>query len=130
MKIDKMLEELRFVDESTQIKCCIPAANIQSRIYAVGRVQPESAGVVLGDREPELREKTAGTFIKELKSFGADYQCNDFLFEATHELNGESYELRYYQLTHIETVGGELVLNSVLEELIELREHHLEPEHE
>ncbi len=128
MNIEMIIDELKFIDESAQIRCSVQVAGIESRIYVVGQVQPDTPGVVLGEREPNLRDKNVGTFIKELKAFGDEFQGNDFLFESSYDLNDKSYELRYYKLTHVEVSAGGVVLASTLDELVELREYHQEPE--
>ena len=86
MNIENILNELKFADEDAQMICTVPSAGIKSRIYVVGQVKENVPGVILGDREPYLREKTLGTFIEELKTFGTDFLHNDFLIESTHEL--------------------------------------------
>jgi hypothetical protein len=128
MKIESILNELKSADETAPMICLVPSAGLKSRIYVVGQVQENVPGVVLGDREPYLREKTVGTFINELKTFGSKFVSNDFLMESTHEVNAENYELRYYKLTHIEFEAGEVVLKSNEGELQELREVHQEPD--
>ena len=128
MKIKNILDELRFADENAQMICVAPSAELKSRIYVVGQVLENIPGVVLGDREPHLREKTVGTFREELKTFGPQFEENDFLMESTHEINEETYEVRYYKLTHIKHEGGEVVLRSEVGELQKLREIHQEPE--
>ena len=130
MKIKNILDELRFVDESAQMICVVPSADLRSRIYVVGQVLENIPGVVLGEREPHLREKTVGTFREELKAFGENFQLNDFLMESTHEINEEIYEVRYYKLTHIRSEAGEVVLHSEVGEIQGLREIHQEPEYE
>ncbi len=121
MKIERILNELKFAVESAQITCSIPAATINSRIYVVGQVRENTPGIVLGEREPYLREKNIGSFIKELKSFGEEFQSNEFLIESSREINEETYEVRYYQLTHIEVNAGEVILKSELGELHSFR---------
>ena len=128
MKIKNILDELKFIDESAQMICVVPSAGLRSRIYIVGQVLENIPSVVLGDREPHLREKTVGTFKEELNTFGPRFKENDFLMESTHEINEEMYEVRYYKLTHIKNVGGEVVLHSEEGELQELRETYQEPE--
>ncbi len=128
MKIKNILDELRFVDESSQMICVAPSAGLKSRIYVVGQVLENIPGVVLGEREPHLREKTVGTFKEELTTFGPQFEGSDFLMESTHEINEETYEVRYYKLTHIRSEGGDVVLHSEDGEIQELREIHTEPE--
>tara|TARA_R110001592_G_scaffold363371_2_gene685892 strand:- start:26345 stop:26737 length:393 start_codon:yes stop_codon:yes gene_type:complete len=128
MNIKTVLDELKFADETAQMVCLIPSAGIRSRIYVVGQVLENMPGVVLGDREPHLREKTVGIFREELTTFGAQFAENDFLMESTHEIDEKIYELRYYKLTHIEIEAGEVVLYSQKGELQELRETHHELE--
>ncbi|WP_444912350.1 hypothetical protein [Microbulbifer sp. PAAF003] len=128
MKIKNILDELRFADENVQMICVAPSADLRSRIYVVGQVLENILGVVLGKREPHLREKTVGTFREELKTFGSQFEENDFLMESMHQINEEIYEVRYYKLTHIRQEGGEVVLYSEIGELQELREIHQEPE--
>jgi hypothetical protein len=128
MKIKNILDELKFVDENAQMLCVAPSAELRSRIYLVGQVLENIPGVVLGEREPHLREKTVGTFREELKNFGAQFDENDFLMESTYEINEEIYEIRYYKLTHIRYEGGEVVFHSEVGELQELRKIHQEPE--
>ena len=130
MKIKNILDELRFTDETAQMICVVPSVDLRSRIYVVGQVLENIPGVVLGDREPHLREKTVGTFKEELTTFDAQFEENDFLMESTHEINEETYEVRYYKLTHIKNEGGEVVLHSEEGELQELREIHQETEYE
>ncbi len=128
MNIRNVLDELKFADEKSQMICVIPSAGIRSRIYIVGQLLENIPGVDLGDREPHLREKTVGVFREELMTFGPRFAENDFLIESTHEVNEESYELRYYRLTNIKIDDGEVVLLSEEDELRELRETHEEPE--
>jgi len=128
MKIGHILNKLKFTEESAKLICSIPEADINSRIYVVGQVKENTPGVTLGNREPHLREKNIGTFVEELKTFGNNFQNNEFLIETLHELNEESYEFRYHKLTHIEIEAGEVVLKSNSGELRELRESHQEPE--
>lgn len=128
MKINQILDELRFVDRSAQIKCCVPKDEIDSKIYVTGQVQPDIPGVVLGEREPYLREKTIGDFIDELTTFGEEFKNNDFLIEASRDIDDTKYELRYYKLTNIDIHFGEVVLNSELSELVKLRKVYESPE--
>tara|TARA_R110001592_G_C12570670_1_gene692293 strand:+ start:71 stop:463 length:393 start_codon:yes stop_codon:yes gene_type:complete len=128
MKIKNILDELRFADRTAQIICVVPSADLRSRIYVVGQVLENIPGVVLGDREPYLREKTVGIFKDELTTFGVQFGENDFLIESTHETNEDTYEVRYYKLTHIKNEAGEVVLYSADGELQDLREIHQEPE--
>ena len=128
MNIKNILDKLKFSDDNAQMICVVPNAGLTSRIYVVGQVLENIPGVVLGDREPYLREKTVGTFKEELQTFGAQFDENDFLMEFTHEINVEMYELRYYKLTHIKIEDGEVVLHSEEGELQNLRELHQEPE--
>ena len=128
MNIESILNELKFADENAQMICVVPSAGISSRIYVVGQVIENMPGVVLGDREPHLREKTVGIFKEELNTFDAQIAENEFLIEYTHEVNKEIYDLRYYKLTHIRVEAGEVVLHSEEDELHELRETHQNPE--
>ena len=128
MNIEKILNELKFSDRNTQIICSVPHAGLKSRIHTVGQVKENTPGIVLGDREPYLREQTIGTFISELNTFGQRFQENDFLIQSAFELSDEEYELRYYKLTSIKAKAGEIVLLSKESELSELREIHQEPE--
>ncbi len=128
MKIKDILNELRFVDETAQMICVAPSVGLRSRIYAVGQVLENIPGVVLGEREPHLREKTVGSFKEELATFAALFWEHDFLIEASHEVNEATYEIRYYKLTHIKNDGNEVVLYSEDGELQQLRETHQEPE--
>ena len=128
MNIESILNELKFADKNAQMICTVPSAGLKSRIYVVGQVQENVPGVVLGNRDPYLREKTLGTFIDELKTFGPEFLENDFLMESTHKLSEEEYDVCYYKLTHIKVVTGEIVLHSEEGELCELREIHQEPE--
>jgi hypothetical protein len=59
MKIKNILDELKFVDENAQMLCVAPSAELRSRIYLVGQVLENIPGVVLGEREPHLREKNS-----------------------------------------------------------------------
>ncbi len=128
MKIENILDELKFADEAAQMICVAPRAGLRSRIYVVGQVLENIPGVVLGDREPHLREKTVGSFLRELKTFGPQFSGSDFLMESTNELNKDTYEVRYYKLTHIKQQDGEVVLHSEGGDLQELRETHQESE--
>ena len=127
MNIKSLLNELRSADDSSQMICTVPSAGLRSRIYGVGQVLENIPGVVLGEREPNLREKTVGSFRDELKTFGNKFEENDFLMEFTNEINEETYEIRYYKLTHVKIEGGKVVLHSETGELQELREIHQEP---
>ncbi|MDW6004427.1 hypothetical protein [Vibrio mangrovi] len=130
MNIENILNELNFADESLPMICSVPSVGLKSRIYIVGQVQENIPGVIIGDREPYLREKTLGVFKDELKTFGPRFLKSDFLMESTHEFNEEEYEVRYYELTHIKIEAGEVVLLSEKDELFELREIHRKPEYE
>jgi len=130
MNIEKILNEIRFINEDLQIICSIPSANIRSRIYLVGQVQEDIPGVVLGNREPELREKTIGEFKKELTTFGNEFSENHFLIESTLKINKINYELRYYKLTHIKVKSSEVILYSETGEVTELRELLQETEYD
>lgn len=112
MKIEGMLKKLKFADENTQMICSVPSEGLKSRIYVVGQVLENTPGVVLGEREPILREKSVGTFVKELKTFGPRFKENDFLMASTHELSDHEYEVRYYKLSHITVEAGVVVLLS------------------
>jgi len=128
MNVESIFNELKFADKNAQMICSVSNVALKSRIYVVGQVQENIPGVVLGDREPYLREQTLGTFIDELRTFGPEFLENDFLIESTHELSEEAYEVRYYKLTHIKIEAREIVLHSEDGELHELREIHQEPE--
>jgi hypothetical protein len=128
MNIESILDELKFAPEEDQMTCVVPSAGIKSRIGAVGQVKRNMPGVMLGNREPYLREKTVGIFREELATFGSNFDDNDFLMQSTYEINEEIYELRYYKLTHIKVEAKEVVLHSAEGELEELRETHQEPE--
>lgn len=128
MNINNILDELKYIDDNAQMLCVAPSAGLSSRIYVVGQVLENIPGVVLGDREPFLREKTVGTFKDELRTFGEQFAKNDFLMESTCEINEEVYQFRYYKLTHIKSEGGEVVLHSEEGEIQELREIHQDPE--
>lgn len=130
MNIENILHKLQLADENLQMICTIPSAGVKSRIGTVGQLQRNIPGVMLGDREPYLREKTVGTFRKELATFGSNFSESHFLMESTHEINEETYELRYYKLTHINVDEKEVILHSAEGELKELREVRQEPEFE
>jgi hypothetical protein len=130
MKIKHILEKLELADDDAQMICVVPNVRLKSRIYVVGQVLKNIPGVILGNREPHLREKTVGTFKKELCNFGLRFEESDFLFESTHKINERTCEIRFYKLTHIKIENGEVVLYSQSGELEELRETHREPEYE
>jgi hypothetical protein len=127
MYLNQILEKLNSADNDLPIRCYLAREKVYSNIYVVGQVKPEQPGVVLGDREPYLREKNVGGFIQELKTFGEEFKNNDFLFEFTQELDETHYEIRYFKLSNIVMESGSLVLQSNLE-LIDYREVHEEPE--
>ena len=130
MKIKNILDELKFANDAAQMSCVVPSVGLRSRIYVVGQVLENIPGVVLGDREPHLREKTVGTFKKELRTFGARFEESDFHMESTHEINEDIYEIRYYKLTHIKIENNEIALYSETGELHEIRETHQRLEYE
>jgi hypothetical protein len=130
MKIKHILEELELADDDAQMICVVPNVRLKSRIYVVGQVLENIPGVVLGNREPHLREKTVGTFKEELCMFSPRFEESDFLFESTHKINERTYEIRFYKLTYIKIENGEVVLYSQAGELEELRETHREAEYE
>jgi hypothetical protein len=128
MKIKQILDEIKFVDRDLPISCSIVTDQVNSNIYVVGKVRLNTPGVVLGNREPYLREKTVGSFITELKTFGESCQHNDFLFQHSVDLSNRSYEFRFYKLTKIILDHKKVLFVSTLGELIELREQHEQPE--
>ncbi len=130
MKITEILEELKAVDRTLPMKCHITTDDIDSNIYVVGQVRPSFPGVILGDREPHLREKIVGDFTDELKTFGDNFQDKDFLFELTLDLDDKFYEVLYFKLSSVLVGESDVILESCLGEVIEFRERHEEPEYE
>jgi hypothetical protein len=130
MKITEVLVELKVVDRTLPMKCLITTDDIDSNIYVVGQVRPSFPGVILGDREPHLREKIVGDFTDELKTFGDNFQDNDFLFKLTVDLDDKFYEVRYFKLSSVIVRESEVILESCSGEIIEFRERHEEPEYE
>jgi hypothetical protein len=127
MYLNQILEELSLVDNDLPIRCYLVNEKVYSNIYVVGQIKPEHPGVVLGDREPHLREKNVGTFVQELETFGEQFENNDFLFEFTQDLDETHYEISYFKLSNIVIESGSLVLQSK-SELNDFREIHEEPE--
>ena len=66
MKIRELLDALSLADEHAHICCVVSVVDLRSRIYAVGQVAENIPGLVLGQREPFLREKTVGILRNEL----------------------------------------------------------------
>lgn len=124
MKITELLEKLSLVDRNLPVKCRITSDGVGSNICVVGQVRPSFPGVRLGDREPYLREKVAGGFIDELKTFGDEFQDKEFLLESTLESNKGYYEVRYFPLTLVEVAKSEVTLTSCVGELVGFREQH------
>lgn len=130
MKLSEIIEKLSGVDEKLQVKCLIGSMNLESNVYIVGQVRPSYPGAVLGDREPYLREKVLGDFVRELGTFGDKFQENDFLFEHTVDIDEKFYELWYFQLSNINWNERYLFLESSIDEIIEFRKRHENPEAE
>lgn len=125
-----MIEKLSGVDEELRVKCLIDSSNLKSNVYVVGQVRPCFPGVTLGDREPYLREKVSGDFVGELKTFGAKFQSNDFLFEQIIDVDDKFYEIRYFKLSSITWDNKYLFLESSSGEIVEFREQHEQLEEE
>jgi hypothetical protein len=73
-------------------------------------------------------EKQVGELLKELETFGSNFQNSSFLLEHSYEVDDSNYELRYFELNRIEFSERQLFLVSTDDELLELRERHKEPE--
>ncbi|MEZ8315931.1 hypothetical protein AB6C44_20200 [Vibrio splendidus] len=127
MYLNKILEELSLVNDDLPIKCYLTSEKLYSNIYVVGQIKPGHPGVVLGDREPHLREKNVGGFVQELKTFGEKFGNNDFLFEFTRDLDETHYEIRYFKLSNIVIDTDSLLLQLDIE-LTGYRETHEEPQ--
>ncbi|MEH6346703.1 MAG: hypothetical protein V7785_16540 [Bermanella sp.] len=128
MNIAQIVSELKFIESSSLIMCKIEKADLESRVGCIGQLQTHVPGAVLGEREPYLREKNVGVLREELATFGSEFQNNSFLLQYAFEVDDRNYELRYFELSHIEVSEGQPILVSTGEELLELREHHEEPE--
>jgi hypothetical protein len=128
MNIAQIVSELKFIESSSLIMCKIEKADLESRVGCIGQLQTHVPGAVLGAREPYLREKNVGVLREELATFGSEFQNNSFLLQYAFEVDDKNYELRYFELSHIEVSEGQPILVSTGEELLELREHHEEPE--
>ncbi len=92
----------------------------------VGQVLKNIPGVVLGERQPYLHEKTVDIFKQELTIFGPQFHEKDFLIESIQDITDESFESRYYKLTDIKSLRGEVVLHCAEGEILELRVIHQE----
>jgi len=124
MNLSEIVEKLEEVDQSLPVKCILASIDLTSNVYVVGQVRPDFPGVILGDREPYLREKVSGDFIKELKTFGESLQDNDFLLEQTIDIDEKHYEVRYFKLSGVKVDNGALILEATQRELVEFREEH------
>ena len=119
MKINQILDALKSVDDDLLLRCKIPSANIDSRIYLIGQVIEDTVGANLGEREPYLRENDVSVLKISLNGFNeVNFQNNDFLLQFEDE---GSCEFRYYKLTDIEINTNELLLISNEDELSSLR---------
>jgi len=117
MNLSEIVEKLEEVDQSLPVKCILASIDLTSNVYVVGQVRPDFPGVILGDREPYLREKVSGDFIKELKTFGESLQDNDFLLEQTIDIDEKHYEVRYFKLSGVKVDNGALILEATQREL-------------
>ena len=124
MKLAELIEKLYTVDENLRVKCFLDSIDLTSNVNVVAQVRPSFPGVILGDREPYLREKLSGEFTKELKTFGDRFQENDFLLEQTIDIDEKRYEVRYFKLSGIKLDGKVLLLEASQGELLEFREEH------
>ncbi len=130
MKLTEIIEKLSTVDENLRVKCFLRSIDLTSNVYVVGQVRPGFPGVILGDREPYLREKLSGEFAKELETFGDRHQENDFLLEQTIDIDAKRYEVRYFKLSGIKSDSKFLLLESSQGELVEFREEYEQVETE
>ncbi|MFK3865230.1 hypothetical protein [Pseudoalteromonas rhizosphaerae] len=130
MILSEIIEKLVGVDETLRVNCSISSMGLISNVYVVGQVRPDYPGVVLGDREPHLREKIAGEFVKKLKTFGERFQENEFLLEQTIDIDKTKYEVRYFKLSDVKLESKALLLNASQGEVVEFREEHDQVESE
>ena len=130
MILSEIIEKLSGVDENLRVECSLNSVGITSNVYVVGQVRPGFPGVILGDREPHLREKISGDFIKEVKTFGDRFQENDFLLEQTIDIDETRYEIRYFKLSDVKLDSEVLLLNASQGEVVEFREEHEQVETE
>ena len=130
MNLSEIVEKLEEVDQSLPVKCILASIGLISNVYVVGQVRPDFPGVILGDREPYLREKVSGDLIQELKTFGDRFQDNDFLLEQTIDIDEKHYEVRYFKLSGVKIDNGALILEATERELVEFREEHEQVETE
>ncbi|NVJ61953.1 MAG: hypothetical protein HWE27_16295 [Gammaproteobacteria bacterium] len=128
MKLAEIIEKLSTVNENLPVKCSLYSIGLTSNVYTVGQVKRDFPGVVLGDREPHLREKVSGEFAIELKTFAERFQENDFLLEQTVDIDEKRYEVRYFKLSDVKVNSEAVLLVSALEELIEFREEYSQVE--
>ena len=128
MKLAEIIEILSGVNKHLRVRCFLDSVGLASNVYVVGQVRPDFPGVVLGDREPHLREKVSGEFAKELKIFSERFQENDFLLEQTIDIDEQRYEVRYFKLTGVKVENEALLLESEQAELVGFREEHSQVE--
>ena len=130
MILSEIIEKLSGVNENLRVECSLSSIGLTSNVSIVGQVRPDFPGVIIGDREPHLREKVSGDFIKELKTFGDRFQENDFLLEQTIDIDETRYEVRYFKLSDIKLDYEVLLLSASQCEVVEFREEHEQVEAE
>ena len=124
MTLPELLHHLSDAPAQAPVMCHLEHPKLRSRIYIVGQVQPSVPGAVLGNREPYLREKDAGTLTRELTTFGPRFHHAHFLLEHTEERPDGTYMVRYYRVDRVDVGAEEVVLVSTRGAVEELSEHH------
>ncbi|MFY0685435.1 MAG: hypothetical protein JXR20_12865 [Balneola sp.] len=130
MKIQEIIDFFSAADPSIPLKCFIKEKKVELSIELVGQIQPNHPGVVLGDTPLFNSEKTLGTFLEELKTFGERFYNNNFLFQFHSQINEKEYELHYFKLDRIEVLSSKVLLISETKEMIKLKERLEYPEYE
>jgi len=125
MKIKDAIEKLSLLDRSIGIICSIPKLEFQKRIYVVAQIKENIPGFVLDDREPEMSDLTVENIIKSLKSFSESFQENDLILQAEYDIDENSYQSRCFELTDIYLKNNEVVFESSLGEIVDMREEHI-----
>ncbi|WP_203142911.1 hypothetical protein [Marinobacter mangrovi] len=127
MKLSEVITALGSAPADSDVSCRITNLSRVSRIYVVGQVRPDIPGAILGDREPELREKRVGDLVDELGRFGDNFANADFLLKQAQEISDTAYELRYFAVTGVSVEPNCVFLVASGSELLDLREEHEEP---
>jgi hypothetical protein len=130
MKIHQIIETFSKSISSLPVKCFIKEKEAELSIELVGQIQPNHPGVILGDKPLFEFEKTVGTLLDELKTFGKRFKSNNFLIQLHSEINEKEYELHYFKLDRIEVLSSKILLISETKEMIKLKERLEYPEYE